>query len=364
MIAFAFMAIIPGPRKDDVEDVSLALEVAQTQWARGDDAEALKWLRKAADAAFDGGDDRRGIELSKAAAEVAARLKNAQAGQSKGRSNGAAGAVVGKSSAAAPTPSIPPPRPKSSPPPGGKSVPPPPPLGRRGAGATSTPPPSPSSLPPPPKEGSGRRAAASRTNEARLGASAKAQQLEKRTSSQGTPQVSKKGGGKALGATRGQLDSLRGTRHPKGETRVGQGMSPGAYRKLVAEDDESTREIDPEELKNIRGVDDPLLIPLGLDDSPTEAFDSMDDVLDDSALVSRPMPRLNVSDNAGMRRKGAERSVDVSESFTQAIRVAASRSSAGEAVVRHLDASGKLGDDEVEAMLVALHPGDLDSLFR
>ncbi len=49
---------IPAPRDNEHEDVTLALEVAQSQFAKGDRDEALKWLRKAADAAFDAGDDR------------------------------------------------------------------------------------------------------------------------------------------------------------------------------------------------------------------------------------------------------------------------------------------------------------------
>jgi hypothetical protein len=64
------MAKIPEPRDTDADDVSLALEVAQSQWARGDYGEAIKWLRKAADSAFDAEDDQRGMELSKIAAEL------------------------------------------------------------------------------------------------------------------------------------------------------------------------------------------------------------------------------------------------------------------------------------------------------
>ena len=68
------MVSIPGPRDNDADDVSLALEVAQSQWARGDYAETLKWLKKAVDAAFEADDDARGMELSKIAAEVKAEL--------------------------------------------------------------------------------------------------------------------------------------------------------------------------------------------------------------------------------------------------------------------------------------------------
>jgi hypothetical protein len=72
------MAQIPGPRENDLDDVSVALEVAQTQWGRGDHTEALKWLRKAAEAAFEGGDDRRGIELSKVIAGLSAEARSAK----------------------------------------------------------------------------------------------------------------------------------------------------------------------------------------------------------------------------------------------------------------------------------------------
>lgn len=61
---------IPVARDDDADEVTLALEVAQTQWTRGDHAEALRWLRKAIDGAFDAGHDERGVELSKVAAEL------------------------------------------------------------------------------------------------------------------------------------------------------------------------------------------------------------------------------------------------------------------------------------------------------
>jgi hypothetical protein len=75
VIAWGAMATIPGPRENDADDVSLALEVAQSQWTRGDPAEALKWLRKAADAAFEADDDARGMELSKVAAELKAQIE-------------------------------------------------------------------------------------------------------------------------------------------------------------------------------------------------------------------------------------------------------------------------------------------------
>jgi len=74
VIAFGAMVTIPGPQENDADDVSLALEVAQSQWTRGDRAEALKWLKKAVDAAFEADDDKRGMELSKVAAEVKAEL--------------------------------------------------------------------------------------------------------------------------------------------------------------------------------------------------------------------------------------------------------------------------------------------------
>lgn len=64
------MSQFPNSRVDDPDDVADALEVARTQWSRGDRPEALKWLRKAADTAFDQGFDERGLELSKTAAEL------------------------------------------------------------------------------------------------------------------------------------------------------------------------------------------------------------------------------------------------------------------------------------------------------
>jgi hypothetical protein len=75
VIALGAMATIPGPRDNDADDVSLALEVAQSQWTRGDYGEALKWLRKAADAAFDADQDQRGMELSKIAAELKVEIE-------------------------------------------------------------------------------------------------------------------------------------------------------------------------------------------------------------------------------------------------------------------------------------------------
>lgn len=75
VIALGAMATIPGTRDNDADDVSLALEVAQSQWTRGDYGEALKWLRKAADAAFDADQDQRGMELSKIAAELKAEIE-------------------------------------------------------------------------------------------------------------------------------------------------------------------------------------------------------------------------------------------------------------------------------------------------
>lgn len=74
------MGDIPANRATDHEDVTLALDVARSQLAKGDVSEAMKWLRKAADSAFDADDDRRGIELSKAAADLQAHPpKNAAA---------------------------------------------------------------------------------------------------------------------------------------------------------------------------------------------------------------------------------------------------------------------------------------------
>lgn len=124
VVAFGAMATIPGPRDNDADDVSLALEVAQSQWTRGDRAEALKWLRKAVDAAFEADDDKRGMELSKIAAELKAEIEKPSRPQPP------------PPRAAQPVkPSAPPPQPRpnppaqprpSAPPPKAKPAPPPP----------------------------------------------------------------------------------------------------------------------------------------------------------------------------------------------------------------------------------------------
>lgn len=63
---------IPQAKTSDSEDVSWALQTAESQWARGDREEALKWLRRAVESASEGEDDMRALELAKAAAELTA----------------------------------------------------------------------------------------------------------------------------------------------------------------------------------------------------------------------------------------------------------------------------------------------------
>lgn len=73
------MAGIPPARDTDAEDVSWALQTAETQWRRNERADALVWLRRAARAAADENDDDRAIELGRAAAELSEALELASA---------------------------------------------------------------------------------------------------------------------------------------------------------------------------------------------------------------------------------------------------------------------------------------------
>lgn len=73
------MAGIPPARDTDAEDVSWALQTAETQWRRNERADALVWLRRAARAAADENDDDRAIELGRAAAELSEALEQASA---------------------------------------------------------------------------------------------------------------------------------------------------------------------------------------------------------------------------------------------------------------------------------------------
>ena len=111
---------IPQAKTSDSEDVSWALQTAETQWARGDRAEALKWLRRAVDSASEGEDDMRALELAKAAAELTAP----------------------------PPPSVP------APPRSGPSVAPPRPSGAPPPRPSGAPPPRPSGAPPAPTSSS------------------------------------------------------------------------------------------------------------------------------------------------------------------------------------------------------------------
>lgn len=69
----AMASPIPQAKTDDSEDVSWALQTAESQWARGDREEALKWLRRAVESASEGEDDQRALDLAKAAADLAAQ---------------------------------------------------------------------------------------------------------------------------------------------------------------------------------------------------------------------------------------------------------------------------------------------------
>ncbi len=68
------MVGIPPARDTDAEDVSWALQTAETQWKRNERADALIWLRRATQAAADANDDDRALELARSAAELAEAL--------------------------------------------------------------------------------------------------------------------------------------------------------------------------------------------------------------------------------------------------------------------------------------------------
>jgi hypothetical protein len=64
------MARFPITLDSDTTEVRDALEIARTQYVRGDLGDAMKWLRRAADIAFERGANERGVSLSKAAVEL------------------------------------------------------------------------------------------------------------------------------------------------------------------------------------------------------------------------------------------------------------------------------------------------------
>ena len=66
--------IIPQATDNDADDVQCALSVAEACWGRGDGQDALKWLRRASQAAAELDDMARAIALSKAVADLSARL--------------------------------------------------------------------------------------------------------------------------------------------------------------------------------------------------------------------------------------------------------------------------------------------------
>jgi hypothetical protein len=70
----ASTTVIPHTIDDDNDDVQCALVVARASHQRGQLDDALKWLRRAAQMAADHDTLSRAIQLSKAAAEIAAKL--------------------------------------------------------------------------------------------------------------------------------------------------------------------------------------------------------------------------------------------------------------------------------------------------
>ncbi len=64
------MARFPFTLDSDTTEVRDALEIARTQYSRGDLADAMRWLRRAADIAFEQHADERAVSLSKAAADL------------------------------------------------------------------------------------------------------------------------------------------------------------------------------------------------------------------------------------------------------------------------------------------------------
>ncbi len=70
------MAGIPPPRDTDAEDVTWALQTAETQWKRNDREDALVWLRRAVLSAGEAHHDDRMIELARSAVELAEELEH------------------------------------------------------------------------------------------------------------------------------------------------------------------------------------------------------------------------------------------------------------------------------------------------
>lgn len=302
------MSSIPGPRETDAEDVALKLEVAQTQWARGDHAEALKWLRKAADAAFDADDDKRGIELSKLAAELTAQDK-----------------VAPK-----PKPKLPPPR-ESAPAP--KIIPPKPVVAPPAPQVRAPAPAAPVQESPASRRGGdpklsatgARRAAAARAAEARAASQAKPEPVP----------VSRRG-------------------------KSSRKSSPDL-------DDESTREYLVADVAKSRAVDltktrSDVRAPSPPEEEewPTEAVDNVDEL--EAHERTEPHgashPKRRAADKTEREQPGAA----VAVPFTQALRVAVGRAPDGRVVVRLLDGNG-LREGEKDALLVALTNEPMTTLF-
>ena len=308
VIAFRFMATIPGPRENDAEDVSLALEVAQTQWARGDHTEALKWLRKAADAAFDAEDDKRGIELSKVAAEVTAHMKN----QKPKPPVPQGGAVPLKAQPQPPAPAAAPPR---------KTAPPGPP-------PRKTEPPAPPPRKPP---------------------------------SAPEPKARPK-----MDSTRRVAKNVAAARRSAPEDRF-KATKPDAP---PVDDDETTREYVLADMGPEASTGEEWPTESGdnldeLENAPEQTESRAVSRRGTDRHKGRKKTRTGEHRAAGAKRTRSESSSrDVPIPSTRAIRVAAGRDDKGRTYVRLLDSQG-LRDGEHDTMLVALtSEADLRDLFR
>jgi hypothetical protein len=316
------MASIPGPRDTDAEDVALKLEVAQTQWARGDHAEALKWLRKAADAAFDADDDKRGIELSKLAAELTAQDK----------------------AAPKPKPKLPPPRDPIPPP---KIVAP-----KQGPPAPQARPAAPAPVQQRPAPPAAEPSVARRSPDAKLSSTS-----ARRAAAARAAETRSASAPRSLGHVKPEPETAPAPRR----TRASRKSSPDL-------DDESTREYIVADVKgkavdltktrlDVRSADLP-------DDEewPTEVGDLEEDEAPEHT-EQRQAPSRREPKRRDARAHGAADAMhELALPVTQALRVAVGRAADGRVVVRVLDGNG-LREGERDAVLVALTSESLSSLF-
>jgi|GEM_PF-681435 len=317
------MAGIPGPRDTDAEDVALKLEVAQTQWARGDHAEALKWLRKAADAAFDADDDKRGIELSKLAAELTAQDK----------------------AAPKPKPKLPPPRDPIPPP---KIVAPkqmpPTPQARPAAPAPLQQRPAPAAAEP---------SVARRSTDAKLSSTG-----ARRAAAAKAAEARSASAPRSLGNVKPEPEPAPAPRR----TRASRKSSPDL-------DDESTREYIVADVAKGKAVDltktrvDMRSADMPDDEEwPTDVGDLEEDEALEHAEQRTAPPRREPKRRDARAHGSAVAMRELPLPFTQALRVAVGRAADGRVVVRVLDGNG-LREGERDAVLVALTSESLSSLF-